>query len=198
MAQSWSRRLAAAQTIAVVEAGGRTVSLGSLLGPEFADRPHHLFGPDRFHPSEVGYKRLVQALLPTVLVALGITPDDTEHLSSERGDRLLSLSDAAVEAARVPGTEVESADVGSRTSRPLGAIRDGGVAPTRNPRGPRPSPTDEPRRPRRLDQTSDRDAGAPDQTQRGRPVRTGRPRRSVWDVGGQSPRRIARMRSISM
>ena len=32
----WSRDLAAAQTVAVVEAGGRTVSLGDLIGPEFA------------------------------------------------------------------------------------------------------------------------------------------------------------------
>ena len=33
----WSRDLAAAQTVAVVEAGGRTVSLGDLIGPEFAE-----------------------------------------------------------------------------------------------------------------------------------------------------------------
>ena len=39
VARVWSRRLAAAQTIAVVEAGGRTVSLGSILGPEFAAAP---------------------------------------------------------------------------------------------------------------------------------------------------------------
>ena len=39
VARAWSRRLAAAQTIAVVEAGGRTVSLGSILGPEFAAAP---------------------------------------------------------------------------------------------------------------------------------------------------------------
>ena len=32
VARLWSRRLAAAQTIATVEAGGRTVSLGSVLG----------------------------------------------------------------------------------------------------------------------------------------------------------------------
>ena len=36
LARKWSRDLAAAQTVAVVEAGGRTVSLGDLLGPEFA------------------------------------------------------------------------------------------------------------------------------------------------------------------
>ena len=33
LARRWSRDMAAAQTVAVVEAGGRTVSLGSILGP---------------------------------------------------------------------------------------------------------------------------------------------------------------------
>ena len=57
VARTWSRRLAAAQTVAVVEAGGRTVSLGSVLGPEFAATPKVLFGPDRFHPSAAGYSQ---------------------------------------------------------------------------------------------------------------------------------------------
>ena len=39
VARTWSRRMAAAQTIAVLEGGGRTVSLGSVLGPEFAAAP---------------------------------------------------------------------------------------------------------------------------------------------------------------
>ena len=51
-----SRNLAAAQTIAVVEAGGRTVSLGDMLGPLFASRDD-LFGDDEFHPSAEGYAR---------------------------------------------------------------------------------------------------------------------------------------------
>ena len=51
-----SRDLAAAQTVAVVEAGGRTVSLGDLLGPEFAERPHEMFSADRFHPSPAGLR----------------------------------------------------------------------------------------------------------------------------------------------
>ncbi len=50
VARHWSRRLAAAQTIAIVEAGGRSVSLGSILGPEFAASPSDMFGPDQFHP----------------------------------------------------------------------------------------------------------------------------------------------------
>ena len=59
VARVWSRQLAAAQTIAVVEAGGRTVSLGDVLGPEFAARPAELFSADRFHPSAKGYARAV-------------------------------------------------------------------------------------------------------------------------------------------
>ena len=46
--------MAAAQTIAVVEAGGRTVSLGSVLGPSFAE-DQDLFSADEFHPSAAGY-----------------------------------------------------------------------------------------------------------------------------------------------
>ena len=42
LARRWSRQLAAAQTVAVVEAGGRTVSLGDLLGPRVRRRA----GPD--------------------------------------------------------------------------------------------------------------------------------------------------------
>ena len=56
IARRWSRRLAAAQTIACVESGGHSVSLGSLLGPHFAAAPHVMFGPDRFHPSPAGYR----------------------------------------------------------------------------------------------------------------------------------------------
>ena len=67
----WSRDLAAAQTVAVVEAGGRTVSLGDLIGPEFAESPHEMFSKDRFHPSAAGYARAAAALLPSVCAALG-------------------------------------------------------------------------------------------------------------------------------
>ena len=74
LARRWSRDLAAAQTVAVVEAGGRTVSLGDLLGPEFAERPHEMFSADRFHPSPAGYARAAAALLPSVCAALGIWP----------------------------------------------------------------------------------------------------------------------------
>ena len=32
-----------------------------------------MFSLDRFHPSALGYKRTAKAILPSVLVALGIT-----------------------------------------------------------------------------------------------------------------------------
>ncbi|WP_344137264.1 SGNH/GDSL hydrolase family protein, partial [Luedemannella flava] len=72
LARRWSRQLAAAQTVATVEAGGRTVSLGDLLGPDFAAAPARMFGADRFHPSAEGYRAAVAAVLPTTLAALGL------------------------------------------------------------------------------------------------------------------------------
>ncbi len=56
LARRASRQLAAAQTIGTVEQGGRTVSLGDLLGPEFAANPRELFGPDNFHPLRGGLR----------------------------------------------------------------------------------------------------------------------------------------------
>lgn len=112
VARSWSRRLAAAQTIAVVEAGGRTVSLGSILGPEFAASPREYFGPDRFHPSAAGYASLASVLLPSVLAAVGALPHEDIEPEPFRGDGVLPISDAAVEAARTPGTEIDGTEVG--------------------------------------------------------------------------------------
>jgi lysophospholipase L1-like esterase len=57
-----SRRLATRQAAAVIDTGARTVSLGSLLGPEFYADPKHLFGPDGFHPSAEGYRRVSMVL----------------------------------------------------------------------------------------------------------------------------------------
>ncbi len=39
VARRWSRQIAAAQTVAVVDAGGRTVAFADLLGPEFHTNP---------------------------------------------------------------------------------------------------------------------------------------------------------------
>lgn len=111
VARAWSRRLAAAQTVAVVEAGGRTVSLGSVLGPEFAATPKVLFGPDRFHPSAAGYSSLAAVLLPSVLAAVGVIPFEDLVPEAARGETMLPITEAAVEAAHNPGTEVDGTTV---------------------------------------------------------------------------------------
>ncbi len=111
VARSWSRRLAAAQAIATVEAGGRSVSLGSILGPEFAAAPALLFGPDRFHPSAKGYRALASVLVPSSLAALGLLPDEeVERVHRERSV-VLPVAAAAVEAGRHPGTELDGTDI---------------------------------------------------------------------------------------
>jgi lysophospholipase L1-like esterase len=111
VARSWSRRLAAAQTIAVVEAGGRTVSLGSILGPEFAAAPALLFGPDQFHPSADGYRSLTGVLLPSLLAAVGLSPAEEALPQFRRGEAVLPVATAAVQAVRMPGTELDGTEV---------------------------------------------------------------------------------------
>ncbi|WP_299033141.1 SGNH/GDSL hydrolase family protein [uncultured Pseudokineococcus sp.] len=105
IARRWARDLAAAQTVAVVEAGGRSVSLGDLLGPEFTAAPEELFSADRFHPSPAGYARAAAALLPAVCTSLGLWP---ELPGSGRDERVLPVAEAAAAAAHEPGTEVEA------------------------------------------------------------------------------------------
>lgn len=111
VARLWSRRLATAQTIATVEAGGRTVSLASVLGPEFTDTPSLLFGPDRFHPSAAGYSALASVLLPSVLAAVGVVPFEELVPEAARGEAILPITEAAVEATRIPGTEIDGTEV---------------------------------------------------------------------------------------
>lgn len=115
VARLWSRRLAAAQTIATVEAGGRTVSLASVLGPEFAATPSLFFGPDRFHPSAAGYAGLASVMLPSVLAAVGMVPFEELVPEAARGEAILPITEAAVEAARMPGTEIDGTEVGGVT-----------------------------------------------------------------------------------
>jgi lysophospholipase L1-like esterase len=106
LARRVSRQLAAAQTIGVVEQGGRTVSLGDLLGPEFAAHPRELFGPDHYHPSAEGYATAAMAVLPTVCAALGLWPADEERPDVSRREGFLPVAKAAAEAASEAGTEV--------------------------------------------------------------------------------------------
>src|SRR4051812_5890095 len=100
VARTWSRRLAAAQAIAVVEAGGRAVSLGSILGPEFEASPALLFGPDRFHPSAAGYAALASVLVPSALAALGLAPEGEDVPEPRRGEGVLSIGRAAPRGPR--------------------------------------------------------------------------------------------------
>lgn len=126
----WSRDLAAAQTVAVVEAGGRTVSLGDLLGPEFSARPHIMFSEDRFHPSAAGYARAAAALLPSVCAALGIwaaaSPDRTgldiqdRPPEPQRGEGFGPVAVAAGQAVREPGAEVSATEIAGQSRGPRG------------------------------------------------------------------------------
>jgi lysophospholipase L1-like esterase len=118
LARHWSRQLAAAQTIAVVEAGGRTVSLGDLLGPAFEADPDRMFSADRFHPSAEGYAAAAAALLPTVVASLTEPAAGMEPLFADEG--VLTLPQAAVEAAAIAGTEVSAASVAGRERGPAG------------------------------------------------------------------------------
>jgi lysophospholipase L1-like esterase len=110
-ARRWSRQMAAAQTIAVVEAGGRTVSLGSVLGPAFAS-DRSMFSVDEFHPSAAGYAQAAAVLLPSVADAVGVWP-----ASADRGVRPIRrgtvrpMAEAAVRAANRTGTEVQPTGV---------------------------------------------------------------------------------------
>lgn len=116
IAQRWSRDMAAAQIVAVVEAGGRTVSLGDLIGPDFFQRPHEMFSTDQFHPSPAGYARVASAMLPSVCAALGLISVDTgREPDSARGEGVVPVSTAAVRAVLDPGTEVSATDRGGQS-----------------------------------------------------------------------------------
>ncbi|GAB3487195.1 SGNH/GDSL hydrolase family protein [Nocardiopsis coralliicola] len=106
-----SRQLAAAQTVAAVEEGGRTVSLTDLLADEFRSHPDEMFGPDRFHPSARGYAHAASVVLPSACVALGLLPELEEVREPEE---VLPVHRAAAEAADTPGTEVSGAEVAGR------------------------------------------------------------------------------------
>ncbi|KAB7743531.1 SGNH/GDSL hydrolase family protein [Nostocoides sp. F2B08] len=122
LARRWSRDLAAAQTVAVVEAGGRTVSLADMLGPEFETSPRELFSLDRFHPSAAGYARVAAALLPSVVDSLGLwageAPSAVPRPMSRRD--VAPVAVAAGQAASEPGAEVSGAELGGAARGPRG------------------------------------------------------------------------------
>ncbi|MFV2019846.1 SGNH/GDSL hydrolase family protein [Micromonospora sp. LOL_023] len=118
LARRWSRQLAAAQTVAVVEAGGWTVSLGDLLGPRFAAEPTRLYSWDRFHPSAEGYAMAAAVLLPAALGALGTSTASRTGVTGR--EKVRTLPQAAHEAVRHAGTEVRGTRVGGRERGPAG------------------------------------------------------------------------------
>jgi lysophospholipase L1-like esterase len=122
LARRWSRQLAAAQTVAVVEAGGRTVSLGDLLGPEFVARPREMFSADRFHPSAAGYAQAAAALLPSVCAALDLLPGElaAQRPDLRTGEGLDDVAHAAARAVAEPGTEVAGAEMAGNARGPRG------------------------------------------------------------------------------
>ncbi|WP_200813734.1 SGNH/GDSL hydrolase family protein [Marinactinospora thermotolerans] len=120
VARRASRQLAAAQTIAVVEEGGRTVSLGSLLADDFLTYPDEMFGPDRFHPSARGYAQAASAVLPSACAALGLLPDLAVASEATRDRGVLPVDLAAVEAAETSGTEVNATRIAGRERGPRG------------------------------------------------------------------------------
>ena len=120
LARRWSRQLAAAQTIAVVEAGGRTVSLGPVLGPSFAE-DRDLFSIDEFHPSAAGYAAAAAVLLPSIADALGVWPAAADRgLRNLRRDTVRPVARAAARAAGRTGTEVQATAVRGQDTGPRG------------------------------------------------------------------------------
>ncbi|MDO5627492.1 MAG: SGNH/GDSL hydrolase family protein [Mobilicoccus sp.] len=118
LTKHWSRDLARAQTVATVEAGGRTVSLGDLLRPDFLSAPDHMFSVDRFHPSPAGYARAAAAVLPTVCAALGLWAGESHRGPDRlRGERVGTIEETAARAARTPGAEVNPVESDDDRSR---------------------------------------------------------------------------------
>ena len=107
-ARHLSKRMAREQTVAVVRAGGRTVSLGDLLGPLFMERLD-FFSEDRFHPSASGYEAAADAVLPSCLDALGIRTR-ARSASAFTTRRVKPAKKAAAQAVAHPGTEVAGAE----------------------------------------------------------------------------------------
>lgn len=133
-----SRRMAKEQTVAVVRAGGRTVSLGDLLGPLFMSNEEY-FSPDRFHPSAAGYAEAAQAMLPSALDALGLRTR-ARSASTFTTRRVKPVARAAAQAVARPGTEVSGAERFGRSENRRGPLAQLRKRLPRRRREPGPSP----------------------------------------------------------
>src|SRR5215207_1268348 len=109
VARVWSRRIARRQLIATVQAGGRAVSLAGLLGPLFIEKRDLMFGPDRFHPSQVGYANMVSVLLPALAASLREKERSAAYAATAYAGAardVMTLDEAATQASHHPGTQV--------------------------------------------------------------------------------------------
>jgi lysophospholipase L1-like esterase len=104
IARGLSRMLARRQTVAAVEAGGRAVSLGSLLGVLFMEKRDEMFGVDSFHPSATGYANMVSVLIPAIAASMREREQSVAYAGPPRD--VMSLNDAASEAVHHAGTQV--------------------------------------------------------------------------------------------
>ncbi|UFS59534.1 SGNH/GDSL hydrolase family protein [Subtercola endophyticus] len=105
-----SRVLATAQTIVVLRAGGRAVSLADTVGAVFRSDPRTMFAEDHLHPSSAGYARAADALLPSICAAAGFrqptAPDDrVPHRVYRHGRTSPMLVWLAFRASQRGGTE---------------------------------------------------------------------------------------------
>lgn len=83
-----SRFIALCQTIVVLRSGGRTVSLGDTLGALFRADPDGMFSPeDRLHPSDSGYRKAAEVILPSVRAAVGAPGPRIPHRVHTHGRR---------------------------------------------------------------------------------------------------------------
>jgi len=135
VARQWSRSLAAAQTVATVEAGGRSVALADVLGSDFQRHPETYFGPDQFHPSATGYRALAQAMAPSVLASLGYGPEPAT-VSATGPVPTIAVEEAAAAAADRAGTEVSAAPTGRFGRTRWAAVRLPGRPRLRRPTTP--------------------------------------------------------------
>lgn len=131
--QRLGKSLAKAQTICVVEAEGRAVSMGDLLGPEFGLRPGELFSADQFHPSTEGYEAVAQTLAPSVLAAMSRGETGEVLPDIFQAPTVAPLSQIAAQATEITGVEVSGAapgawSIGSETGdETLGTVSIGSV-----------------------------------------------------------------------
>jgi hypothetical protein len=79
-----------------------------------------MWGRDNFHPSATGYAAASAALLPSVAAAMGVGPESFVPPETFRGEAILPIAEAAVQAARTAGTEVAATEVAGHERGPRG------------------------------------------------------------------------------